>query len=580
MGIEKDIAFQMGFTGFNRNFLDPATPMSVIGKGNLGGKAQGLASIRRTLHESIPLGLFPEISVDIPALVVLRTGVFDSFLLGAGLDSSTLTELSQDRIIRTFQQAEMPFEVLGDLRALIENVHTPLAIRSSSLLEDAAHEPFAGIYETKMIPNAVFDPDARFRQLIDAIKFVYASTFSEKARQYRQLTGHKEGDEKMAVVIQEMVGTRHSTRFYPELSGVMRSYNYYPMKPALPADGVVSLALGLGKTIVDGGVAWSYSPAYPMVEPPFVSVDKLLEATQTKFWAVNMGDVTGYEPFKETEYMVQESIAEADEDGTLYHLASTYDPVAERLLPGTGVRGPRALTFSPLLVLKTLPFNDLALKVLRVCEKSVGAPVEVEFAMTFDPNRFSLLQVRPMTVPSGEVHLTDEDLEGENVLAAAEIVLGNGIVKDVHDIVYVKTETFDLMNTDRVVPELVQMNRKLLEQRKPYLLVVYGRLGTTDPWTGISINWEQVAGAKAIVEATREDVKVELSQGSHYFLNLINLGVMYFTLPAGGVHKVDWDWLNQQQAIEETTYLRHIELTKPLLIKVDGKSAKGVILKP
>jgi hypothetical protein len=278
-----------------------------------------------------------------------------------------------------------------------------------------------------------------------------------------------------------MVGKRFSERFYPELSGVMRSYNYYAMKPAIPTDGVISLALGLGKTIVDGGISWSYSPAYPMVEPPFVSVDKLMEATQTKFWSVNMGDVIDYEPFKETEYMIQESIAEADEDGSLYHLVSTYDPISERLMPGMGMKGARALTFAPLLVLKTLPFNDLACRVLRICEKSTGVAVEAEFAMIFNPNRFSLLQVRPMTVPTAEVHLTEKDLEGEDVLAAANIILGNGSVSNIRDIVYVKTETFDLMSTEKVVPELVQMNRQLLDLGKPYLLIVYGRLGTTDP---------------------------------------------------------------------------------------------------
>jgi phosphoenolpyruvate synthase/pyruvate phosphate dikinase len=416
--------------------------------------------------------------------------------------------------------------------------------------------------------------------LIDAIKFVYASTYTEKARQYRQLTGHKDEDEKMAVIIQETVGKRFANRFYPELSGVMRSYNYYAMKPAAPTDGVISLALGLGKTIVDGGVSWSYSPAYPMVEPPFVSVDKLMEATQTKFWSVNMGELNGYEPFKETEYMTQESIAEADEDGSLYHLVSTYDPESERLMPGMGMKGARALTFAPLLVLKTLPFNDLIGRVLKICEKSTGLAVEAEFAMTFHPNRFSLLQVRPMTVPSAEVHLTDKDLSGEDVLASAEIILGNGSVDNIRDIVFVKPETFDIMATDKVVPELVQMNRMLLDQGKPYLLIVYGRLGTTDPWTGISINWEQVAGAKVIVEATRDDVKVELSQGSHYFLNLINLGVKYFTLPAGSPHKVDWDWLSRQPVKNETTFLKHVELKKPLHILADGLSSKGVIKKP
>lgn len=568
------------FEAFKRNFLDADTPISCIGGGGLGGKAQGLASIRTALLSGLKLQDFPGIQVEIPRLVVLCTDAFDAFMRAERLREIADSDASFERIAHVFQKAAMPFEVLGDLRALIDNVHIPLAVRSSSLLEDSAHAPFAGVYETKMIPNHQFDPDERFRHLLEAIKFVYTSTYSPKAKEYRQLTGCTNQDEKMAVVIQEIVGKRYYRSFYPELSGVARSFNYYPVAPARPEDGMVSLALGLGKTIVDGGIAWVYSPSYPGSQPPFNSPADLLDASQRGFWAVNMGAGLEYDPTRETEYMLQQNLPAAEEDGTLRYLASTYDPDSDRLVPGIGQRGARALTFAPLLVLKELPFNDLVTRILHLCEQSVGSAVEIEFAMTFDPHRFCLLQVRPMTVPAEDVHLTDAELTTGNVLAASNIVLGNGVVSDIVDIVFTRPERFDIINTPAVVPELAELNHNLLAQHRPYLLIVFGRLGTTNPTMGIPISWEQVNGARVIVEATRENVKVELSQGTHYFLNLINLGVKYFSLPLSSPYQIDWQWLGAQPVVEQTEFLTHIQLSKPVTVKVDGRKGKGVIYRP
>lgn len=571
---------RFSFEDFNRNFLDPAVPLSCIGGGSVGGKAQGLASVRAALQSGLDHKEFPGIQVEIPRFAVLRTDAFDSFMQGEGLQTLVDSNAPLERIAHAFQNAEMPFEVLGDLRALIDNVHTPLAVRSSSLLEDSARAPFAGIYETKMIPNHQFDPDERFRHLIEAIKFVYTSTYSQKAKEYRKLTGYTNRDEKMAVVIQEMVGKRYIQSFYPELAGVARSFNYYPVAPAHPEDGMVSLALGLGKTIVDGGTAWVYSPSFPESQPPFNSPAELLDASQRQFWAVNMGGDLQYDPSGETEYMIHQNIRVAEEDGVLQYLTSTYDRESDRLVPGISFRGPRALTFAPLLVLRELPFNNLVNRVLQVCEQSVGSAVEIEFAMTFNPHRFCLLQVRPMMIPSEEVNLSESELTGENVLAASDIVLGNGKVDDILDIVFTRPEKFDIINTPAVVPELAAINSKLLDQHEPYLLIVFGRLGTTNPTMGIPISWEQVNGAQVIVEATRENVKVELSQGTHYFLNLINLGVKYFSLPLSSPFQVDWKWLAAQSVVEQTDYLTHVELSAPLSVKVDGRKGKGVIFKP
>jgi hypothetical protein len=565
---------------FSRSFLDPETPLARIGKGELGGKAHGLAFIREVLRDHFGSSRFAGMAIDIPSLAVVCTGVFDEFMERNGLGEVAQSGLPDDRIARSFQKGDLPFEVLGDLRALVNQVQTPLAVRSSSLLEDAKKEPFAGVYATKMVPNNRFDPDARFRQLVEAIKFVYASTYSTTAKDYRTATGHPEEDEKMAVIVQELVGRRHHHRFYPELSGVARSFNYYPMGPARPEEGVVSLALGLGKTIVDGDRCWSYSPSYPKVDPPFGSVENLLKGTQTAFWVVNMGDPPEYDPMRETEYLLQENLATAERDGTLQHMVSTYSPLSGRLSVGMGFDGPRALTFAPILVLEEFPLNSLLRELLEVCSAALNSPVEIEFALTFDPCRFRFLQVRTMEAPIRETPIDVRALQGEDILLSTDSALGNGVTESLSDIVYTKPEAFDLKHTSAMVLELAQLNRNLLADGRGYILIVLGRLGTTDPWLGIPINWGRISGARVVVEATESNVRVELSQGSHFFHNLVSQSVKYFTLSLSSEHLIDWKWLGQQDAFEETRFFRHVRLPRPLVVRVDGRSGRGVILKP
>ena len=573
-------SFRSRLINFDRNFLDPYTPLSCISAGEIGGKAEGLAFISNILHDELQQNASSEITVEIPPMTILCTAAFDAFMEQNRLYELAYSDLPDDRIAHAFQKAHLPFEVLGDLHSIVEQVHTPLAIRSSSMLEDTKVEPFAGIYHTKMIPNSEFDPDVRFRQLIEAIKFVYASTYFKGAKGYRKTIGHHDNDEKMAVIIQKLVGKRYRNRFYPEVAGVARSYNYYPLKPAKPEDGVVNLALGLGKTVVDGSVSWAYSPAFPKAEPPFGSVENMLKGTQTEFWVVNMGEPPEYDPINEAEYIKRENIITADEDGSLQYVASTYNAMSGRLSIGTGFKGPRVLTFAPLLTLNQIPFNNLIKKLLSICEQSLGAPVEIEFAMTLNPHRFGFVQVRAMVVPTDEIQVGEDELDGEHILISSEGVLGNGSVDNIKDIVYIKPENFDLKHTKAVVPQLEQLNSDLLGAGIPYLLIVFGRLGTTDPWLGIPVQWGQICGAKVIVEATLENIRVELSQGSHYFHNMINLGIKYFSLPFNRHNKIDWEWLNHQQVITETPFVRHIRLESPLKIRVDGRRSRGVICKP
>ena len=565
---------------FDRNANDPAERIRVIGSGEIGGKAHGLALLNQLRSSEELLSVYSDISVGVPVMTVLRTGVFDAFIENNNLFPYRDGEYTDDQIAHAFQKAELPFHILGDLQALVEGIRTPLAIRSSSLLEDATFEPFAGIYSTKMIPNHQFDPGIRFQKLTEAIKFIFASTYFRSAKSYRMATGHEHAEEKMAVIIQDVVGSRHHVRFYPELSGVARSYNYYPVGRSKPEDGVVSLALGLGKTIVDGGVVWSYSPARPRIGPPYGSVNELLKNSQKEFWAINMGTPLVYDPVKETEYLIQEDLSIAEHDGTLDYLCSTYDPQSDRLVPGKANPGPRALTFSPLLQLNKLPLNDLVKDVLAACEGRLQNPVELEFAMTFSPPSLGLLQVRPMVVASQTVQLTAEDLTGENLLAASDSALGNGCLDDICDIVYVIPEQFDLAQTRKIAAELAEINASLVENNRPYLLIVFGRLGSSDPWLGIPVDWGQISGTRVIIETFQDDFSVEMSQGSHFFHNLTSLGVNYLALPKSSRFKLDWEWLGAQPEMQRTEFIRHVRTRAPLSIRIDGRSSRGIIHKP
>jgi len=570
---------------FDRSFFGSEETVSRIGGGRLGGKARGLLRGRAALEDAFPDGRLGSVRVEIPRLTVLGTGVFEAFLERNDLHAIGLSGEPDRRIAHAFQRASFPSEALGDLRALVDEVRRPLAVRSSSLLEDALHRPFAGVYETKMLPNNQPSPSSRFERLLEAVKFVYASTFFRDARSYRQVAGVGEDAEKMAVIVQEVVGERHGDRFYPQLSLVARSFNYYPAGRARPEDGVVSLALGLGKTIVDGGVTWSYAPPWPKAPPPFGSARDLLRGTQSRFWAVNMGPPAAFDPLAETEYLVEADLADAEYDGTLRNLASTYDGASDRLAPGTGGDGPRVLNFAPLLELEEYPLNDLVRRLLDECEDRLCTEVEIEAAMTFpgargDGARFGFLQVRPMVAPESAVEIGSGALSGPAVLAGSERVMGNGIVDDVRDVVYLRPEAFDPKFSRSMAGEIERANQELLREGRPYLLIGFGRWGSSDPWLGVPVTWSQVSGARVIVEATLPGMSVEPSQGSHFFHNLSSFRVSYFTIRHGGaVGSIDWEWLDGKPAASETSWLRHVRLSEPLEIRVDGRTGRGVIRK-
>ncbi len=569
---------------FDRDFYGSPDRAMRIGEGAIGGKAAGLAFIENELARFSAENPVSGVEVTIPRFVVLGTDLFDRFMERNDLHNIDFDEMPDDRIAHRFQQAVLPAEDVGSLRALIAAVHSPLAVRSSSQLEDAMFEPFAGVYATKMIPNNQHDVDSRFRKLVEAIKFCYASTFFRGAREYVALTGRAPAEEKMALIIQEVIGRRHDDRFYPHLSGVARSYNYYPVGRARPEEGVVDLALGLGKTIVDGGICWSFSPKWPAVTPPVGSPAELLKLTQQSFWAVNMGKPPEFDPIRETEYLCQGTLADAEYDETLDKLVSTYDAPNDRLVMGTGRNGPRVVTFAPILVGKVLPLNDLVSRLLRLCEEAVGCEVEMEFAVTLgedpgDPLQFGFLQVRPMVVSREKVELADAELDGDRVLAASEKTMGNGAVDSLCDIVYVRPENFEAKHTPTIAAQLAEINRTLQAAGRPYLLIGFGRWGSSDPWLGIPVEWGQISGAKVIVEATIPEMNVEMSQGAHFFHNMTSFQVLYFSIRFDGPHTIDWAWLDSIPEVTATDYVRHVQLSEPLTVKVDGKSGKGVILR-
>jgi len=569
-------------TPFDRHFFTGKEKFTLMGKGSLGGKAQGLAYMKDRLERQIKPLFVPEIEVVIPTLTVIATDLYDLFMEENNLYEVAFADVRDDLIAQAFQKAELPAQLVGDLRALISQVHTPLAIRSSSMLEDAMFEPFASVYATKMIPNNQFDTDTRFRKLVEAIKYVYASTFFKDAKNYMQATKHTTANEKMAVIIQEVVGTRHGERFYPHISGVARSYNFYPLGHAKPSDGVIDLALGLGKIIVDDGIGWFYSPAYPQANPPYISIRDLLEQSQTEFWAIYMGPPSQYNPIKETEYMFKFNLGDAERDGTLRFIASTYRPHDDKIVFGVTEKGPRLVDFAPILKLELIPLNKMLQSLLRLCEDTLERMVEVEFAVTLDekrgsPARFGFLQVRPMVVSEAKVDVSTKELMGEKVLVASESALGNGLLDNIQDVIYVKPEKFGPNQTQTIAVQLEDLNSVLVASQTPYLLIGFGRWGSSDPQGGIPVNFGQICGAKAIVESTLPEMNFMLSQGSHFFHNITSFRVFYFSVPHWEKYAIDWNWLGKQKVVRETEFIRHVILPSPLIIKVDGTTSRGVI---
>lgn len=569
-----------GVPAYDRADRGAAHGLTHIGGGGLGGKATSLALVHRQILPGLDEAARGGIQVVVPAATILATDLFDRFVDHNDLRGLARSGEPDDRIAHAFQRGEFPPLVLGDLRALIARQHTPLAVRSSSLLEDDLNHPFAGVYATKMIPNNQPDADTRFRRLLEAIKFVWASTFFQGAQRYVRTVDRDPRDEKMAVILQEVLGRRRGDRFYPTLSGVARSYNYYPVGRAKPEDGVINLALGLGKTIVDGGVTWTYSPAYPKKPMPYGGAKDLIKNTQNRFWAVNMGRPPNHDPVCEDEYLVFPGLREAEYDDVLKYTASTYDGRRDAMVPGIGNPGPRVLDFAPLRLFRDVPLNDLTRRLLALSEDALGAAVEIEFAVDLDPKhglpaRFGFLQVRPMAVAGGSIEISDELRSGDAVVLTSDAALGHGEIDDLCDVVLVKPGDFDPAATREIAAEIQGLDAALRHAQRPYLLIGFGRWGSSDPWLGIPVDYSQIQGARVIVEATLPNLQPDPSQGSHFFQNLIAFHVVYLSVRDRG--RIDFDWLQGQQVVAETAHVVHLRTRQPLRILADGRTGKGVV---
>lgn len=574
-------------TDFTKESFDPNSSFARIGGGSLGGKARGLGFVNTLINDYSVRNKFGGVVIDVPPAVVVGTDVFDQFLDENNLRKFALNETSDREITRRFLDAgRFPEDVLGELAAFLDIIHSPLAVRSSSLLEDSQYHPFAGVYETYMLPNIHHNPLVRLNDLITTIKRVYASTFYKSAKDYIKVTSYRLEEEKMAVIIQKMIGTKHEERFYPDFSGVARSYNFYPVKPQKPEDGIVSAALGLGKTVVDGGNTVRFCPKYPDDLMQFNSIKETLNSTQQNFYALDLQGSSS--DFDETSDMLVKKyrLNIAEHDGSLRYAGSTYSPENDMIYEGIARSGMRVVTFAPVLKHKLFPLPQILELLLDMGTWGMGTPVEIEFAVNMSrekgsPKEFGLLQMRPLVLSREIEELNMDDHEVSDLVCSSCQVLGNGIIKDIRDIVVVDYNRFDRSRSRDAAAEVSYFNSRLVNSGRPYLLIGVGRWGSLDPWLGIPVTWDQISGARVIVESGFKELNVTPSQGSHFFQNITSFMVGYFTVNSFTEQGfIDWDWLLKKEPADEKEFTRLLSFDSSLIVKMNGHKNKGIIIKP
>ena len=569
---------------YQKDRFDEYSNFARIGDGSLGGKGRGLAFIG-AMVKRYPKLESDNFAVNIPKTVVICTDIFDEFMETNELYPVALGDADDETILRYFLRASLPSRLIEDLMAFFDVVKSPIAVRSSSLLEDSHYQPFAGIYSTYMVPKIEEKYDM-LRTVSDAIKAVYAPVFYKDSKAYMTATSNLIDQEKMAIVLQEVVGSRYNDHFYPTMSGVARSLNFYPIGNEKAEDGIANIALGLGKYIVDGGQTLRFSPRHPHSILQMSTMDFALRETQTRFYALDLKNMAEAFSVDDAFNLVKLGLKDADAEGSLKYIVSTYDPYDQIIRDGYYPGGRKILSFVNILQHDVFPLADTLDQILRIGQQEMGRPVEIEFAVNMAPSdhtraTFYLLQIRPI-VDNKEI--MDEDLslvKNEETILSSTSVLGHGIVGDVQDIIYVKTGAFNSSNNQLIAYEIEKMNRSFTDQEKGYVLVGPGRWGSSDSWLGIPVKWPHISNARVIVECGLENYRVDPSQGTHFFQNLTSFGVGYFTVnPFKGDGWFDEAFLNAQPAVEETEYLRHVHFDAPITIKMDGKKSLGVVLKP
>ena len=569
---------------FERDRFDRYSNFARIGEDSLGGKGRGLAFLGYMVKAHPELNSNPGFPVTTPKTVVLCTDIFDEFMEANNLYPIALSDRSDEEILEYFQAAKLPKRLVNDFLVRIEAIGGPIAVRSSSLLEDSQYQPFAGIYATYMIPFTE-DKYVMVRLLGKAIKAVYASVFYKDSKAYMAATQNLIDREKMAIVVQEVVGSQYGKLYYPAISGVARSINYYPIGKEKVEDGIVNMALGLGKYIVDGENGLRFSPLHPHNILQLSMLDYALKDTQTQFYALDSEwipqDFSNDEGFN----LKKSRLKEAEENGPLRYLASTYDPQDEVIREGFYPGGRKIVSFANILQHDMFPLAQTLDKLLKLAQKEMGRPVEIEFAVDIrDRERatFYVLQIRPI-VDSKEVVREDlKKIAPKKTLLFSGNALGNGVSSDVFDVVYVKSASFNAVHNPRIAKEIEALNKLFVDHDLNYVLVGPGRWGSSDPWLGIPVKWPHISQARVIVECGLENYRIEPSQGTHFFQNLTSFGVGYFTvnpyLENGGFF--DEPFLNGQPAVSETAFVRHVRFTRPLEIKINGKKRMGVVMKP
>ena len=570
---------------FDRRLFDNVTPFVKIGSGGIGGKARGLAFVDFLFSKSDISGRFAGVSVIVPNTIVIATDVFDFFMEQNDLDAVINDNYPNERIADIFQKSKLPDYVVKDLQVIVEKLDGPLVARSSSLLEDSRTQPFAGIYKTYMLANNHPDPAIRLQELEKAVKFIYASTFSNEAKAYRKLTPQLPDEEKLAVIIQKVVGRPYAggARFYPLFAGVLQSYNYYPVPPLSSEDPIVHIAVGLGKTIMEGHNALRFSPNHPHNLHQFAAISDFFNNSQKTFMALDVSrkELRPFTYAREPDIVSVEKEA-AEEDGALELVASSYSSENDMMYDNIANPGARLITFAPILKNGIIPLSEILSSLSKLGQDAMGANIEMEFAAVYDPDKrtteFNVLQIRPMVSRSVVKKVHFRDVQEANIVCSSDSALGNGYIHGIFDFIYVKPENFDRMKTHEIAGQIGELNQRLKAENRSYILIGPGRWGSSDPRLGIPVKWNHIANSKVIIEAGYEDIIVDPSYGTHFFHNVTSLGIGYFTINNnnrdGGIN---WDWIKSQKVVSDLPCVRHVRLATPLDIRIDGTSGKGII---
>lgn len=558
-----------------------------IGKGSLGGKARGLAFMSALLQQNPELHeKYPGISIRIPKTVVIATDGFESFSVRNNLQHFAYGEFTNEEVKENFLKTDMPGWLRNHLKIFLSQVTTPLSVRSSSLLEDAHFQPYAGLYETYMIPNNHPDLSVRLHQLITAVKLVYASTYYEGPKAFSRNVSNKPQDESMAVIIQELAGSANGDWFYPAISGVAQSHNFYPVPPMKQEEGIAHIALGMGKTVVEGEKTVRFSPKYPNIMPQFSTVDDILKNSQRYFYALKIKDYPEELLFAEDSNLEKREIDDAETEFSVKTLASTYIPEEHRIRDSGYIEGPKVMTFAHVLKHDILPLPDILSDLLELGRKGMGCPVEIEFSVNLSPDKkrmcdeFFFLQMRPMVADEARLEVEICQSEIENAFCCSMEALGNGKDDTIADIVFVKPEDFKKEATLQIAKEIGHINAGLIKEERPYLLVGPGRWGSSDRWLGIPVQWHHISGVGAIIELRNDKLKADPSQGSHFFQNITSLGIHYITIDEDSEgNYLDWEWISSLPQIRETPFLRHVRADHPFTLKLDGRNAQCVMVR-